>query len=1331
MQIPRAPTNGTPPARFALAVLGGFVLTGPDGVVNLASGKLAGLLAYLACTAPRPQPREKLTALFWGSHFDGHAKQSLRAALFRLRKVLGQDALESDGEVVWLNASAVLCDVSRFEALIGEGSREALSAAAGLYRGRLIDDVVISEEGWSEWLTGERERLLDLALGAMVGLGEQELAAGRGEQALKAGRRAVALNSMREDAHRLVVRALVATGRKAEALKHYEDLVALFKRELNTEPDAATRSLAAKLRSAQPAGSLPAATPAPPSVDSPSAGDISVPSVAAARSSGSERRQLTIMDCRLVDSMALSARLDPEDMSDLIASFHKAIDDVLPRFDGFVAQYLSDGVLVYFGYPAAHEHDTEQAVLAGLAILDAIRNVNAASAATLQARIGIATGLVVVGERPGTGDARQRIAIGETPNLAALLQAAASPGEVVIAAGTHRLVGRMFDCREFAASEVKGLPQPVEAWQVRGEAAGVSRFAARHAGALPPLVGRREEIELLLRRWDQAKLGEGGVVVLSGEPGIGKSRIAESLLVRLGSEPHACLRYFCSPHHTHSPLHPFITQLEGAAAFEAGSDAGAKLDRLQALLQPKAKDAARDATLIAELLGVPADGRYPTLSVSPAQKREMILTALLDQFGGVAAQGPVLIVFEDVHWIDPTSHDLLDRMVAHIADLPVLLVVTVRPELQPAWVGQPHVTMLPLSRLGRRDSAGIIAGITRNKALPEAVAKQVLAHTDGVPLFIEELTSTLLESGLLHETTDRYVLAGPLPPLAIPTTLQASLVARLDRLGLAKDVAEIGAAIGREFSYELIAAVSAEGPVDLDAALKRLTASGLLSRRGTPPVATYSFKHALIQASAYVTMLKSRRRQLHASIAKVLVGRFPAMAERLPEVVAQHFTEAGLASEAIGHWLKAGQLAYARGANREAVESFEQGLAALGDLPESRESLEQAVDLRFDLKKALLPLGEFERVCAHLREAEGMARTLGDQRRLGEISVHMCHILWMTGRSAEALTFGENAQALAGSLGDVPLQIVGNLYLGATCMWMGDFRRAEDLFLKVVQWLEGGLSQERFGLTAFPAMAVRSFLTLMFAWQGSFEEGIARGQESIRLAEAFDHPYSLASACWYLGHLQAIRGEFGHAVHQHEHALALSREWNLTFLSELCAMSLGHAYALSGRVVEGISLLEHARSAAETMGAYQPLFLLCLGEANILANRLDEALAFIGRALTLARQRSQRGYEMQAIRLLGEVAARRDSPKEAEGHFRDALALAEELGMPPLAAHCHLGLGKLYRRTGKRERASRHLAIAATMYRDMEMTYWLAQAEPEMRQRSGTSPMLPTGQDVA
>ncbi len=591
----------------------------------------------------------------------------------------------------------------------------------------------------------------------------------------------------------------------------------------------------------------------------------------------------------------------------------------------------------------------------------------------------------------------------------------------------------------------------------------------------------------------------------------------------------------------------------------------------------------------------------------------------------------------------------------------------------------------------------------------------MLAHTDGVPLFVEELTSALLEGGLLRETPNRYVLDGPLPPLAIPTTLQASLVARLDRLVSVMDVAQVGAVIGREFSHELIAAVSALAPMDLDAALERLTASGLISRRGTPPDATYSFKHALVQDAAYGTMLRSRRQPLHASIAKVLVERFPAMAERLPEVVAHHYTEAALANEAIGYWRKAGQLASARSANREAVTSFELALHLLKTLPETRERLEQAIDLRFDLRAALVLLGEFEQIFSYLHEAEGLARSLDDQRRLGEVSVHMCHNLWMTGRHREALMFGQNAQALGESLGDVPLQVTGNLHLGAACLGTGDYRQAEEPLLKVVRLLEGELGRERFGLAGFPAVMARGYLTWVFADRGKFEEGIAHGQEGIRLAEALDQPNSLTVVCWYLAHLQITRGELGDAVRLLERGLAVAREWNLTPFSVGNMGSLGYVYALLGRPAEGIPLMEHMLCAFETMGhrLAQSFYLVPLGEAYVLADRLDHALEFAGRALTLAREGGRRPYEAWALRLLGEVTARRDPPEVADGHYRKALALAEQCGMRPLIAHCHLGLGKLYRRTGTFEQAQEHLGTATTLYREMDMRFWLEQAEVE------------------
>lgn len=1311
--------------RFGLSLLGGFELTGPDGVVDLPSKKLAGLLAFLACTAPRPQSREKLSALLWGSRFDARARQNLRQALFRLRKVLGEDALESDGEVVSLNAAAVRCDVSRFEALVRDGSRDALSAAADLYRGRLIDDISVGEEGWTEWLTGERERLLDLALGAMMGLGEQDLAAGRAEQALKAGQRAIALNNMREDAHRLMVRALAATGRKAEALKHYQDLVALLKRELNTEPDAATRSLAAELRATEPPSRSSAereiAKPTLPqpdrssivalpignmrrdheeeNADNPAADGDEASSAVAVGSGNPERRQLTIMVCNMVGSMPLSARLDPEDMHDLIAAFHKSVADVVSRFDGFVAQYLGDGVIVYFGYPAAGEHDAEQAMRAGLAILDTIGTLKASPGVTVQVSVGIATGLVVIGERSGTGDTQQCVAIGEAPNVAAQLQAAAAPGEVVIAASTHRLAGRMFDCRALAAIDVKGLPQPVEAWQVRGETAGVSRFEVRRAGALTPLVGRQEEIELLLRRWNQAKLGEGRVVLLTGEPGIGKSRIAESLLAAREGEPHACIRYFCSPYHVQSPLYPFIAQLERAAGFEPGSSVSVKLDKLEALLKPTTENVLRDVALVAELLGVPADWRYPALAISPQQKRELTLTALLDQLDGAAAQGAVLIVVEDAHWIDPTSQDLLDRMVARAASLPVLLVVTVRPELQPTWVGQSHVTMLPLSRLGRRDSASIIGGVAKGKALPDAVVDQVLAHTDGVPLFIEELTSALLESGLLRETTDRYLLDGPLPELAIPTTLQASLVARLDRLGSGKDVALIGSAIGREFSHELIGAVASLTPGDLDAALERLTASGLISSRGTPPDASYSFKHALIQDAAYATMLKSRRRQLHASIANVLVERFAALAETLPEIVAHHFTEAGLATEAIGHWFKAGQRATERSADQEAVRHLERGLALLRTLPESEDRDRHELDFQITLGTPLVAVSGYSspEVGAASERAILLSEKLDDVGHLFASLYAQFSYCNTTGNTYKALEFAERCRTLGIRQGDRAMQLMAHRGTGIVLYQLGKFALARKELEQSLALYDPERDRSLAARYITDPFASASALLALVEWISGFPDRAARMQaQALSYAAALNHVNTSGFAHFLAG--AALEQLFGNtaAVLTHTQALsALATEHGVLAWRSSGIIFEGWALSLTGGPESGISLMQKgiADVDAKNLTFLVPLFTSLLARVRGRAGDFRSAVALC----IDARERSQRSeqyiWEAELHRNEGELRlAAGHSLTDVEECFGRALDVSRAQGARMFELRAATSLARLWHDQGRHVEARDLLA---------------------------------------
>jgi len=519
-----------------------------------------------------------------------------------------------------------------------------------------------------------------------------------------------------------------------------------------------------------------------------------------------ERRQLTVMFSDLVGSTELSARLDPEDLREVIAAYHRAVAEIVGNFDGFVAKYMGDGVLVYFGYPQAHEDDAERAVRSGLGLIDAVDRLDVRSV-KLQARVGIATGLVVVGDLIGEGSAQEQSVVGETPNLAARLQALAEPGAVVVAAATHRLLGDLFEYRDLEAVEVKGVAGLVSAWQVLRPSVVASRFEALHGSALSPLIGRDEEIDLLLRRWTRVKTGDGQVVAICGEPGIGKSRIAAALEERLLAEPHHRLRYFCSPYHQNSALYPFIDQLGRASGFTRDDPPTVRLEKLESSVAQAALPGA-DLAFLADLLSLPDSQRYPLTEISPQQKKDRTLEALIRQLEGLAHLQPILVVFEDAHWIDPTSRELLDLAVERVSSLPVLMLLTFRPEFQPPWIGRPQVTMLTLNRLDLRNRTALVAQIARGKEMPHEVVEQILDRTDGVPLFVEELTKSVLESGLLREESDRYALDRTLPPFAIPTSLHDSLMARLDRLASVRRVAQIGAAIGREFSYSLLHAVS-------------------------------------------------------------------------------------------------------------------------------------------------------------------------------------------------------------------------------------------------------------------------------------------------------------------------------------------------------------------------------------------------------------------------------------------------------------------------------------------------------------------------------------------
>src|ERR1700676_1877220 len=663
-----------------------------------------------------------------------------------------------------------------------------------------------------------------------------------------------------------------------------------------------------------------------------------------------ERRQITVMFSDLVGSTALSARMDPEDFREVISAYQNSVAAAVGRFGGFVAKYMGDGVLVYFGYPQAHEDDAERAVRAGLQLVTAVGDLK--THAALQTRIGIATGLVVVGDLIGSGASQEQAIVGDTPNLAARLQGVAEPNSVVIAEGTRKLVGSLFELEDLGPKELKGISGPTRAWAALRPASVEGRFEAMHASGFTDLVGREEELDLLLRRWSKAKSGNGQVVLLSGEAGIGKSRLTAALLERLATEPHTRLRYFCSPQHTDSAFYPIISQMERAVGLAHDDTAKAKLDKLDALLA-QTSTSRQDAALFAEMLSLPNDGRYLPVEVEPQLRRQKTLKALGSHIEALARINPVLMIFEDAHWTDPTSLELFARAVDLAVSRRLLILVTFRPEFSPPWIGRPHVTSLTLNRLTRRDIHFLIEGVVGNRSLPAGIRQDIIERTDGIPLFVEEMTKAVLDAE--GESDAQRALAGaPTPVVAVPASLQASLMSRLDRLGPAKDVAQVGAAIGREFPHMLLAALVRKPEAELDSDLDRLIAAGLLFRQGTPPYASYLFKHALVPDAAYGTLLREPRRVLHARIAEILESEFAEIAESQPELLARHYTKADLIEKSARLWGKAGQRSQERSALVEAAEQLSQALTQIATLPSRPDLRREQIILQVALLNTLM-----------------------------------------------------------------------------------------------------------------------------------------------------------------------------------------------------------------------------------------------------------------------------------------------------------------------------------------------------------------------------------------
>jgi class 3 adenylate cyclase/predicted ATPase len=1013
--------------------------------------------------------------------------------------------------------------------------------------------------------------------------------------------------------------------------------------------------------------------------------------------SQAERRQLTMMICDLVGSTAISSRLDPEDLHEIIAAYHRAVTDVVRSFDGFVARYMGDALLVYFGYPRAHEDDAERAVRAGLDAIAAVGRLDVKSV-KLQARVGIATGLVVVGDPIGEGSAQEQSVVGETPHLAARLLALAESGTVVIAAGTYRLVGGFFEYRDLGAFEVEGIAGPVPAWQVLRPSAVASRFEALRGSALSPLVGRDEEIDLLLRRWARAKAGDGQIVLVSGEPGIGKSRITAALEDQLQAEPYLRLRYFCSPYHQDSELYPFIDQLGRASEFARDDPPASRLEKLEALLA-RAAPPDEDVAFLADLLSLPASERHPLPNLSPQRKKERTLEALIRQLEGLAHRQPVVVVFDDAHWIDPTSRELLDLVVEHVRSLPVLLLVTFRLEFQPPWTGQPQVTMLALNRLDRRDRTALIAQIAGGKALPDQVIEQIAERSDGVPLFVEELTKSVLESGLLREERDRYVLDGALPPFAIPTSLHDSLMARLDRLASVRHVAQIAAAIGREFSYALLHDVSRLSADELQTSLARLVASELVFQRGTPPDAVYSFKHALVQDAAHGSLLRSSRQQLHAQIAETLESHSPELMDSQPELLAQHYTEAGLVEKSVTFWGKAGRRSIARSAMAEAAVQLQKGLDQLALLPVTPERQRQELEFRSALGTALQTVKGF--ASPETGRAYARARELWEQ--LGSPS-EFVHVAWgqsrhhiYRGEFDLARRLDEDLLRLSRRRNDPAGLVLGHISSGRNLLSAGRFALSRS-HLEAGLALYDPISQRSLArqIGFSPRVSFHGYLGIVLFCLGVPDQALAQSNAAIAEARRLAHPPTLAMSLAFSTIPLWIVGDDITLDERAAELVAFATEQGFAHWRAQGAIYRGWVKVKSGDVAEGISLLRSGSIAYRATGAEQwmPHYTDLLAGACEIAGHIEEGLAHLNEALQIGERTGERWLEAELHRHKGQLLLQQGQSEAAEELYRKALSIAEEQGAKLWELRAAVSLAGLRRDQGRHADARDLLAPA-------------------------------------
>jgi class 3 adenylate cyclase/predicted ATPase len=1011
-----------------------------------------------------------------------------------------------------------------------------------------------------------------------------------------------------------------------------------------------------------------------------------------------ERRQLTVMFCDLVDSTALSGRLDPEDLRDVLRAYQQVCSAVITRFDGHIAQLLGDGLLVYFGYPQAHEDDAQRAVYAGLGILDAMKALNTslkrAKDLHLAIRLGIHTGLVVIGEMGGSGR-QEQLALGETPNIAARIEGIAASNTVVISHATYRLVQDYFECQTLGEQHLRGVAEPVTLYRVLHHSGVQSRLDVASTRGLTPLVGRESEVALLVERWQQARDGQGQVVLLSGEAGIGKSRLVQVLKDHVASEPHTRWECRSLPYYQNTALYPIIDLLQRTLRWQQDDPPEEQLATLERQLRQYQLPVEESIPLFAPLfsLQVPED-RYPPLNLSLQRQRQKTLESLVAMLLALAEREPVLFILEDLHWTDPTTREFLSLLVEHVPAAALYTVLTCRPHFQPAWHHRSYLTEITVNRLSRTQIERVAEHVAGGKHLPEAVRQQIVEKTDGVPLFVEEMAKAVLEAGVLKEINGHYALTGAISALSIPATLHDSLMARLDRLVTAKAVAQYGAVIGRQFSYALLHAVSHLDAATLRRDLGRLVEAELLYQRGLPPGATYTFKHALIQDTAYASLLRSTRQGYHRRIAEVLQAQFPALAATQPELLARHYTEAGLHAEAIGYWHQAGAQAIQRSAHPEAVSHLRNGLALLDMLPDASARLQHELLLLIALGPPLMAIQGYgaPEVGAVYTRAHQVCQQVGETPQLFLILRGLWQFSILRTELRTARELGAQLLNLAQSRQDSVLLLEAHRALGEPLFWLGEFSAARMHFAQEMAHYDPQQHRSHTVLHGLdPGVAYLSFAAWTLWCLGYPDQALQRIQAALRLTHTLSHPPSRAFALIFAAYLHQHRREAQLTREQAEVLIALATEQGFAFWVVQGTIMRGWALATQGRGEEGIAQMRQGLTAWHASGheLERPYFLAMLARASGNVGQAEAGLELLREALTLMAHTEERWDEAELYRLKGELLLQQsmENQVEAEACFHQALSIAQSQSAKSFELRAATSLATLWQSQGKRQEA--------------------------------------------